>query len=327
MFRPLRTLFLQSARQFQKDNCQQMAAAISYYLLFSVFPLLIFLAGAGGLFLRGESLQQDVVNRVLDFIPLSQDEGRNTVRDAVQSVGGGSGVLSVLGLIGMAWSGSSMFGAIRRALNVVFKESEHAHRPFAQQRLIDLALVGSLGLFFLVSIAATAFLRVVRHNTAKMAYIGQLAHDLGFVWDAASYLLPLAFSFIAFAAVYTLLPAERKRFRDAWPGALFAAVVFELAKFTFSIYLEHFSNYSLVFGSLGAVVAFLFWLYIAANIMLFGAEMTHAYPGLGAAKYEQPAFEALKVPLRRKVLRALRGLFVHPEPPPDGRPPAGKRRA
>jgi membrane protein len=316
--RLIEKLLLQSARQFHKDGCQQMAAAISYYLLFSLFPLLIFLAGAGGLFLRSESLQQDIVGRVLDFIPLSQDEGRNTVRDAVQSVGGGSGVLSVLGLIGMAWSGSSMFGAIRRALNVVFKESEHTHRPFAQQKLIDLALVGCLGLFFLASIAATAFLRAARHNTEKMAYIGQLANDLGFVWDAASYLLPLAFSFVAFAVVYTVLPAKRKRLRDAWPGALFAALVFELAKFGFSIYLEHFSNYDLVFGSLGAVVAFLFWLYIGANIMLFGAEMTHVYPDLRVAKYEQPAFAALKAPLRQRILLALRGLFVRQEPPATG---------
>ncbi|MEE8519028.1 MAG: YhjD/YihY/BrkB family envelope integrity protein, partial [Dehalococcoidia bacterium] len=83
-----------SVEEFFDDNCTQMAAAISYYVLFSLFPLLIFLVGVLGLFLQNSALQQEIIDGVLDLLPLTEDEGRDDVTDAVQGVAGvGSGAL------------------------------------------------------------------------------------------------------------------------------------------------------------------------------------------------------------------------------------------
>jgi membrane protein len=305
----LLTLSRRSVEEFFSDNCTQMAAAISYYVLFSLFPLLIFLVGVLGLFLQNSALQEDVIDAVLENIPLSEDQGRNDVTEAVRGVAGvGSGALGVLGLIGMAWSGSNMFGIIRRSINTAY-DLEY-QRPLVQQKLLDLAMVAGMGAFFLVSIGATGFLRVVRQRSEDIPHLGDAAEQAGFMWDATSFLIPLGLSFLAFAFLYWVVPATKVRVRDVWLGALVAAFRFEMTKIAFSIYLENFSNYDVVFGSLGAVAAFLFWVYLSANILLLGAEVASEYPRVLRGDYAE-ARPAPARPLRETVVTRLRGLFVH----------------
>ena len=302
------TLGRRSLEEFFDDNCTQLAAAISYYVLLSLFPLLIFLVGILGFFLQNSQLQRDIINNVLDFIPLSEDKGRDQVTEAVKGVAGvGSGALGLFGLLGMAWSASSMFGIIRSSLNKAYDLDYR--RPLVQQKLLDLAMVPALGLFFLASIAATGFLRVVRQRSGDIPHLGEFADKAGLLWDAASFLLPLALSFAAFMLLYWLVPAARIRPRDVWPGAFVAAVLFEIAKIGFSIYLEHFSSYDLVYGSLGAVATFLVWIYIGANIMLLGAEVAAEYPRVLRGDYPQPP-PGPRRPLMETIRAKVRGLFV-----------------
>lgn len=302
----VRELFLRALRQFQKDNGLQTAAAIAYYTLFSLFPLLIFLAGAAGLFLGSERAQREIVDAVLRTIPLDQQEGRKTVTDALRSIASpGNAWLGLLGLLGMAWSATAMFSVVRQALNRAYRVE--VQRPYFQQKLVDLALVLGFGLFFAISIGATTFLRIARARSEELAALGDVAQGAGPLWDVASYAVPLVFSFVAFALLYSLVPAEHKRLTDVWPGAATAAVAFEAAKFGFSIYLEHFSRYDLIFGSLGAAASFLFWVYLAAAILLFGAAMASEYPQLRGAELS-PAPPG--PPLRKAVWRWLRALFL-----------------
>jgi membrane protein len=304
----LLTLSRRSLEEFFADNCSQMAAAISYYVLFSLFPLLIFVVGVLGLFLQNSALQEDVIDAVLENIPLSEDQGRNDVTDAVRGVAGvGSGALGVFGLIGMAWSGSNMFGIIRRSINTAY-DLEY-QRPLVQQKLLDLAMVAGMGAFFLVSIGATGFLRLVRQRSEDIPHLGDAAEQAGFIWDVTSFLIPLALSFLAFAFLYWVVPATKVRMRDVWLGALVAALLFEATKITFSIYLENFGNYDVVFGSLGAVAGFLFWVYLSSNILLLGAEVASEHPRVLRGDYAEARPPAK--PLRETVRARLRGLFVH----------------
>ena len=320
----LLTLSRRSIEEFFADNCSQMAAAISYYVLFSLFPLLIFLVGILGLLLQDSQLQRDIIDAVLDFIPLSEDEGRGEVTEAVEGVAGvGSGALGLFGLIGMAWSGSNMFGIIRRSINAAY--DLEFQRPLVQQKLLDLGMVAGMGAFFLVSIGATGFLRVVRQRSEDIPHLGNAAEQAGFVWDVAIFLVPLALSFLAFTVMYWIIPAAKVRVRDVWLGALVAAFLFEVAKTGFSIYLENFSNYDLVYGSLGAVAAFLFWVYLTANILLLGAEVASEYPRVLRGDYAQ-AEPAPARPLRETIRAGLRGLFVRDDKDEDTHRPSGGGR-
>jgi membrane protein len=323
--RQILVLFYQSARGFGEDNCSQMAASISYYVLFSLFPLLIFSVGIASLFLKDDSgLQQDLIDFVLENIPLSQGEGRDEVTQSVRDIAGSSAsAVGIIGLIGMAWAGSSMFSTISRSINIAF--GLDVRRPVVRRKLLDLALVLGLTAFFFVSIAATTALRFVLAASNDVPVLGD-TEALGAGWTIASFFVPLLFSFVGFLVLYTVLPVADVHPRDTWFGALVGALLFEIAKLGFSFYVSNFSNFDVVFGSLGAVAAFLFWVYVSANTLLFGAEVAAEYPKVRGGYYDRPsdAPPKPKRTLREKVLAFLRRLVLYdhearrrPKPPPD----------
>ena len=287
-----------------------MAAAISYYVLFSVFPLIIFIVAIMGLLLQDNSLQDDIIEAILDLVPLSENEGN--ISNAVRDVAGvGSGALGGLGIVGMAWSGSNMMGVIRRSINTAY-DLERA-RPIIRQKALDLAMVLGLGAFFLSSVSTTAFLRIVREFSDDMTVLGEVSERAGFAWDAASYAVPFIFSLIAFTILYWIVPATKVKLRDVWPGSLIAAIFFELGKIGFTFYLANFSNYGLIYGSLGGVVAFLFWVYLGSQILLFGAEVASEYPRVLRGDYESAEKEPPQngLPLRQRLKKILRSLLHH----------------
>ncbi len=311
--RHLRILAVRTVKEFGDDNCSQMAAAISYYVLFSLFPLLIFSVGVMGVLLQDSKLQEDLVEVVLEYIPLSEDEGQTDVQDAVRDIAGtGSGAVGVLGLIGMAWSGSNLFGIIRRSLNLAYDLD--VHRPIVRQKLLDLGMVAGFAPFVAASLAGTAAIRFVRESSEEIPYLSDASQNLGLIWDVFPLLLPAAISFGAFVVLYWIVPATKVKVRDVLFGAALAAILFEVAKVGFTIYLANFSNYNVVFGSLGAVVAFLFWVFLSANIMLLGAEVAAEYPRVMRGDYDEPADKAPKPPQTKKhrIREFLIGLVWHP---------------
>jgi len=311
--RHLRTLAVRTVKEFGDDNCSQMAAAISYYVLFSLFPLLIFSVGVLGVLLQDSELQEDLVEVVLDYIPLSEDEGQNDVSEAVRDIAGtGSGAVGLLGLLGMAWSGSNLFGVVRRSLNLAYDLD--LHRPIVRQKLLDLGMVVAFAPLVIASLAGTAAIRYARQSSEDVPVVSDASQTFGVVWEVLPLLIPAAISFVAFVFLYWVVPATRVRVRDVLFGAALAAILFEAGKVGFTIYLANFSNYNVVFGSLGAVVAFLFWVYISANIMLLGAEVASEYPRVMRGDYDGPEVKEAKphVPVQQRVRDFLLGLVWHP---------------
>jgi uncharacterized BrkB/YihY/UPF0761 family membrane protein len=137
--------------------------------------------------------------------------------------------------------------------------------------------------------------------------IGTLARDSTFLLAPLRLFLPFVVSLGAFFTVYWLVPAGgNRRRRDLAMGAFVAAVLFEFAKHGFTIYLDNFSNYALVFGPIGAVIAFLFWLYLSSNVLLFGAEVAVA---IAAEREERAQPELIIVGARRAGPTGLRKAF------------------
>ena len=293
---------------FAHDNCPQMAAAVSYYGLFSLFPLVIFSIGVLGLVLQDSDIERSVVEELTGLLPLDA-EGAEGVEDAVRELtGASSGALGLLGLAGLAWTSTAIFGVIRRSLDIAFDLS--GRRPFIRQKLVDFGMMALLGIIFLASLGATTTLRVARETIEDIRVLGDLAEGLGFGWAVAAFIVPAAISFVAFSLLYWLVPATHVRLKHVWPGALLAAVLFETVKLAFGIYLENFNRYELVFGSLGAVAAFLFLVFLSANALLLGAEMSANYPRVSHGEYDRPT-DLPRATFRELAWRLLRGLVVH----------------
>ncbi|MCK9521327.1 MAG: YihY/virulence factor BrkB family protein [Dehalococcoidia bacterium] len=292
--------------EFSRDHCTHLAAAISYYVLFSLFPLLIVAVAASGIVLRDEARQDRLVDRVIEHIPL-EAEGRGDIATAVREVTGRqAGAIGLVGLAGLLWTASNMFAAIRRSINIAY--NVEAFRPLLRQKLVDFGLLLALGPFFLLSIGATALVAFARGAFSGVPFVGEAIADERLTWGLAGFAVSASLSFLAFFVLYWVLPATAVRPRDVWPGALVAALLFEVAKSGFSLYLRNFGNYDVVFGSLGAVVAFLFWVYVSANILLLGAEVASEYPKVRRGDFDAPGGEI--DPLRERVWRSLRGLVV-----------------
>lgn len=272
--RTLGRLLLTAARRFSAHQCSLLAAAVSYYVMFSIFPLLVFAAGVAGLLLRDPDLQQRAIDAVMDALPLSPTQGRQNLEDLFRTISGpASGGIGLVGLLGSAWSASNMFGALRRSLNVVFEAGD---RPLLRAKLTDFVTMGLLGLLLVGSVGATAILALASGRAQGPEGVRPLVTAL---WLVPTYLLPFVVSLGAFLLLYRLVPARQPSLRAALPGALVAALMFEVAKNLFGLYVRNFANFDVVFGSLGAVAAFLFWVYVSASIALFGAEVSATLAG------------------------------------------------
>lgn len=370
MRKKLWLLAKRTIQAYGEDNCSHMAAAISYYVLFSIIPLTIFTVSLFGLLVRDDDLQQDIAAEVVEFlevqegIPLLQiDAGavsdqygpeavddiraaidelpdatrqdladrlragetiviadreltpdevsaraQNLITDTLEGVSDVSGALTIVGLVGMAWAASAMFGAVRKSLNIAW--DVEVHRPVVQQKLVDLSFVLGLGVLLMLSVAGTATLRTIRALSDDA--LGPLSTGTGFVWSVMPLLLPAVFSFLVFLIIYRFVPNTYTPFRNIWPGAVVATILFELLKNLFALYVANFNNYAGAYGALGVVLLFLLWTYLTCNILLLGAEISSEYPRVMRGDYDDEEESGPTRPLRESILIAIRNLFLHP---------------
>jgi len=291
---------------FGRDDCLQLAAAISYYVLFSIVPLAIFTISILGFVLNSEHIRTEIVDRVLDIVPLTQTEGRSAVEQALENVNRVSGPVAAAGLLATLWASSAVFASVRKSLNRVWDVTEH--RPYAQQKLVDLLQVALLGAILLASLVLTGVLRAVRSLNPVSA--GPLAYRSP-VWEIPSLLLPAVLTFVTFALLYRVAPATRPRWRDALPGALFATLLFELLKNSFAFYVANFNNFAVVYGSLAGVLLFLFYTFLSSNILLIGAELSRTLLRYHQGELNSEIYPVgPQTPIATRAFRAVRGLFL-----------------
>jgi membrane protein len=279
---------------FFAHGCTQRAAAISFYALFSIFPLAILCVAVLGLVANDQEARNQVVGFFLDRLPITEDKGRRFLEKAMKTATREGAGFGVLGIATLLFAASNVMGSIRQALNAAFRVEER--RPPAQAKLWDLFGVLVFGVLVTASLALTLLDKVVDDTDSDLV---QTLQQVGRI-------VPLLLAILVFTALFRFVPAERPRVRDIWPGVLVAAIGYELAKRGFALYLTNFANYGAVYASLGAVIAFLVFTYITAFIALLGAEMAAEWPCVRAGDYDGPPGP----PFHRQVADWIVGLFV-----------------
>lgn len=308
-------LIKRTVKDFGADHCSQLAAGISYYVLFSIFPLAFFLVGISGLVLRNDALRTDLIDNMVSALPLSPTEARTDIDSALVGLGSGFSVAAAVGLVGLLWSASGMMGALRFALNQAW-DSDY-RRPFLVAKAVDLLMVLGVGVLLTASIGATVLMQVARRLSGDLSeWLGPLGSGATVGVELVAVLVPLLLSFATFLIVFKLVPSIRTRFAHVWPGALLSAVLFELVKNGFAIYLSYFGNYDAVYGSLGAAIAFLFFVYLSAIVLLLGAEMAAEWPRVTHGWYDDQPGTSPGGGKRGGVAGMLRGLVRGDHPPP-----------
>ncbi len=305
--RHARQLIQRSVAEFFEDSGPQAAASVSYFALFSLFPLAIVTVAVYGLFLGGEEAREQVVEFVLDRVPLDRVEGSRSLRQALSSVTANATAFGLVGMAALIFSSSSLMGAIRGVVNAAWDASDF--RPPLIGWLLDVALVFGLGLVVTLSTGLTVLTQLV------VSAGGELQDALGLAGSGLSRLLltlgqvtPVLVSFAVFAFLYRVIPSADVRLRDVWPGALLAALGFELVKAGFSFYLANFARYGAVYGSLGTVVAFLVFVFLAANVMVLGAEAASEWRGVREGREDAKEAASPQASLGERLRGFARGL-------------------
>lgn len=303
---PLRVLG-RAAANFREDRGTYMSAAISYYTLFSLFPLTLLVVAVFGIVLRDDDVQARVLNSIIDFLPI---EG-SSVEESLRSVANLGPTLTAVSAVVSLWSAGALSASVRAALNVAF-EVERG-RPLLRAKLIDYLMIPVLGLPLIGGIVLTAIWRLAQRELDERWNI--LDGRFSWTWEVGALAIPLSLTFTSFLIAYWLVPNRHLRVRYLWPGALFAALAFEALKGGFTFYLTNFGTYDVIYGSIGSVIILLFWIFVSANILIFGAEIAAEVPHVVHAEPRHGDPDASDSDLRAAVVSFLRGLVMAGDDP------------
>jgi membrane protein len=254
-------------QRFGAARASGAAASVAYYSVFSLFPLLLALIAGGSLFLGNDQAYQEAIDLVSNAIPVSQDLIRGNIRQVLQR----RGTFGLVAVVGLIWSATGVFTNLARHINRAWSDTER--RGFLRGRLTALAMLGVVAVLLVLSVATTTLFSVLPRMPA-LQWGGTPLYQTA-LWKVASGVVPLLLSFGLFLSLYRWVPNTSVPWKAALWGAGIVALVWEAAKRGFAWYLNTgLARYSLVYGSLGAVVALMFWLYLSAWITFFGAHLT-----------------------------------------------------
>ena len=223
-----------------------------------------------------------VVDALLEALPVSSGAAREDLEGLIDPIAHGRSAVGLISILGLLWGASGMMGALRYSLNTAW---DHEYRrPFVRGKLVDFGLVLGVGGLLALSIGATLLLQVARNVSGDVAdALGPFGSGASALVTVIALLAPFLLTTTTFVLVFTLVPSVRVRKRDALAGALLSGVLFELLKHSFAWYLRNFSNYDAVYGSLGATIALLFFIYLSACVLLLGRG-TRGRVAAGAAR-------------------------------------------
>ncbi len=262
------------------DEITDRAAALSYYFLFSIFPILLFFTALAHL-MPVHHLVRQLMETVAVLLPA---EAAALVRETLRQIvtrAGQPGLVS-LGALTAIWAGSAGMASVMTMLNVVYHVRDG--RPWWKRRGIAVLLTVAFAVFL---IGATLLLMLSSRIGAGIARVVAPRSGLEGLGNAVTLVLALAAALLAFELIYYLAPA-RARWHWLTPGSLTAAVLWMAMSLALRLYVTSVAHYDIMYGSIGGIILLLLWLYLTSLVLLVGAEMNAAIQD-AAARAPVPA--------------------------------------
>ena len=262
-----------AAKAFLDDYAPSMGAALAYYTMFSIAPLLFLVIMLAGLIFGEEAASGEIFAQLRG---LMGDQGASAIQTMVQSVKepatGAIGTL--IGAIALLIGATTVFGELQSALDRIWRSPARKKTSgvwaLVQTRLLSFGMILGIGFLLIVSLIASA----------ALAALGKWWGPLLGSWETLAQLLNLAISFglftAAFALIYKFMPRVKIEWHDVWIGSAVTALLFTIGKFLIGLYIGK-SAIASGFGAAGSIVVVLVWVYYSAQIFLFGAEFTWVY--------------------------------------------------
>ena len=274
-FKESTSVLVAAGKQFAADGCPRMAAAMAYYAIFSLPPLILLIIAMLGRFLGEQAVRGELRNQISGLVSPAAAEQIQTVI-ASASVDGKGLWATLFGIAIALFGASAAFAQLQVALNTAWGVKPDPNRggvrSFLLKRLISFGMVLVVGLLLLVSLIVSAVLTLLSRQVG-----GWMPSEL---WSITAQLLNALVSFavitLLFGAIFKVMPDVDLAWSDVWRGALFTSLLFLVGRYGVSIYLGY-SDVGSAYGAAGSLVLVLFWVYYSALVLFLGAEYTQVW--------------------------------------------------
>lgn len=285
-------LFIAAGKGFVEDRVMKLSAALAYYTIFSLTPLIIIIISAVSIFLGdnmdpntklfgeiSEMIGVDAANQLKGFVDNANLSGKSTIG-------------LIIGIITLLVGSSAIFIEIQDSINLIWKVKAVPKKGWLKlitNRLLSFSLIASLGFLLLVSLVINSVVVGIGSKLEIYASSVGIEEVSGFFMLILTNSLTLAVVTIIFAVIFKVLPDVDLKWKPALIGALFTALMFSLGKYVIGIYIEK-GNPGSAFGAASSIIVILVWIYYTSVILYFGAEFTQAYAekytdGIAPSKY------------------------------------------
>ena len=265
-----------SYQDWKEDKASRLSAALAYYTIFSLAPLLIIVIAVTGLFWQHQAVQDQVMGQIQGLVG---KEGARFVSDLLTSASNPArGITAtIIGIITLVFGALGVFNELHNSLNIIWNVKEEETKGFLQSvkkiildRFLSFTMILGIGFLLLVSLVISAGLSAVQTTVGNAIPLSEV------VLQIINLVISIGVITVLFALLYKFLPDAEIAWRDVWLGAFVTAILFSLGKFLIGLYLGN-SAVASSFGAAGSLVLLLVWIYYSAQILFFGAEFTQVY--------------------------------------------------
>jgi membrane protein len=265
-------LFRDTFNNWLEDRALRMGAALAYYSVFSMAPLLLIVIGVASQIFSKEEARKQILGEIATTVGQSASDSLEKILE--HAGGATNGIFAtIIGVAILLFGASGVFAELQDALNNIWKVKPKPGLglfSLARDRLLSFTVVLGTGFLLLVSLVLSAAL------AALGAWMNHAVPGMAWLWQSLNALLSFLVVALLFAMIFKILPDAKIDWRDVWVGSAVTAALFTVGKAGIGAYLGH-SGLTETYGAAGSVVVLLMWVYYSALILLFGAEFTHVY--------------------------------------------------
>lgn len=265
-------LLVAAFKEWNQDKAPRMAAALAYYTVFSLAPLLLLVIAIAGIFLGQEAAQGQILSQ---FQGLLGEQGAKTIQAAIEnaSQSGGGFLASVISIVALLFGASGVFTQLQAALNSAWEvkaKPKLGFWGFIRSRILSFSMILVIAFLLVVSLVVSAGLAALNQ------YMSDLLPGADVLWQLLNIVITLGVLTLLFAMMYKVLPDAKVAWKDVWTGAFVTAVLFSVGKVALGVYIGNGSVGS-AYGAASFLLILLVWIYYSAQILFFGAELTQVY--------------------------------------------------
>jgi membrane protein len=283
-------LLKNTVTEWSADNVPLLAAALAYYTVFSLAPLLVIAIAIAGAIFGEEAARGEIITQIQGLVGTQGAEAIQTMLQNANKPESGGAIATTISIIILLFGASGVFGQLQTALNTIWEVKPKPGQgvgSFLQARFLSFAMVLVMGFLLLVSLVLSAILAGVS------GFFGNLLPGFFIVAKLLNFVISFGIVTLLFASIYKFLPDVDVRWKDLWIGAVVTALLFNIGKSLIGLYLGN-SSVSSTYGAAGSIIVILVWVFYSAQILLFGAEFTQVY-----AKYRgtpiKPSKHAVRI--------------------------------